>query len=226
MKPNHRDPTRPGLPARLRWWILHPKAFLFRLVSELYKRRHPGEPWISEKAVRFCEARLNTGMRGLEWGSGRSTAWFARRLGTLLSVEHAVGWYEQVSVRLKEGNVGNVDYRLVPLDHAAQEPAHRDCESLPLYVRVVEEFEEGSLDFVVVDGHYRQACVQAVLPKLKAGGLLLVDNTNWMRISDWGVPAHWQIVHRSMGFESETTIWQRPEPLLHLLPKPVLQDRR
>jgi len=201
--------TRPVLWDRLRFWASHPWAFVSRLEGEFYKLRHPDEPWISDRAVRFCETSLTTKMSGLEWGSGRSTAWFGRRLKRLVSVEHAAAWHQRINEKIKAAGLDHVDYRLIPLDHPVEAPTHREYAELPRYVKVIEEFPDASLDFVVVDGHYRQACIRAALPKLKPGGLLLVDNTNWMPLSEWGVPANWKQVHRSMGFEGETTLWRK-----------------
>lgn len=195
---------------RLWYWLTHPGAFLGRLQAEVYKRRHPEEPWISHHAVKFCQQALRSNMRGLEWGSGRSTAWYAKRLGSLCSVEHNQDWHRIVTVKLREQGAANVDYRFVPLEHSEREPALAWYPQAPRYVSVADDFADESLDFVVVDGHYRQACVRAALGKLRSGGLLLVDNSNWMKLSDWGVPGHWPVAHRSFGYEGETTIWRKP----------------
>jgi hypothetical protein len=45
---------------------------------------------------------------------------------------------------------------------------------------------------------------------LKHGGLLLVDDTNWLPMEEWGVPATWPIVHQSMKINTVTSIWRRP----------------
>ena len=46
-------------------------------------------------------------------------------------------------------------------------------------MRAVDEFGARSLDFALVDGMYRSACTLAVVPRLKPGGLIIVDNVNW-----------------------------------------------
>ena len=45
-------------------------------------------------------------------------------------------------------------------------------DPLLAYVAVVANCPDESLDFVVVDSHYRSACIAAVVPKIKPGGLL------------------------------------------------------
>jgi hypothetical protein len=125
-------------------------------------------------------------------------------------VEHDRVWYEQVRQQLHQSGIDNVDYRLVPLDHPPQEPTRPIYDPPPRYVALASEFPNGHFDFVEVDGHYRQACVIAALDKLKPGGLLLVDDTSWLPLADWGIPPAWNIVHQSVKVNTVTSIWQRP----------------
>jgi len=187
-----------------------PVYLLRRVAYKFYELRRPDEPWLSQDAIRCCAALLNQEMVGLEWGSGRSTAWFARRLKHLHSIEHEKGWHEKIRERLKEFGVSNVSYRYIPLDHDPNLPTVPRYEVPPAYVSVINEFAEEYFDMVIVDGHYRQACILAALPKLKAGGYLLVDNTNWLPLSEWNIPPDWKLVHRSSNVMTETSIWQKP----------------
>jgi len=174
-----------------------------RIAYRFYEVTHPNEPWIAQGAVRFLEANLSRDWIGLEWGSGRSSAWYAERLGSIVSIEHNRGWYEKVSMNLPP----NAECRYVPLNHPESEPTRPDYVQLPDYIKVVNEFDR--LHFVVVDGHYRQACVKAAVPKIAHGGLLLIDNTNWLPLSEWGVPSAWPIVHQSENVMTQTTIWRK-----------------
>ncbi len=194
----------------MKWWLLHPLALLRRIRGEFFYRFHPDLPWISPAAIEFCERHLHTQMNALEWGSGRSTLWFARKVRELTSVEHVDTWFEQVSEKLRLANAANVQFLRIELDHPESAPTTRDYAQLPRYVAAINRFTADSLDFVVVDGHYRLACVQAAQEKIRPGGYLLVDNTDWMPLAGWGVPTDWKIVHRSLGYQSETTIWQKP----------------
>ena len=71
------------------------------------------------------------------------------------------------------------------------------------------EFADESLDFVVVDGHYPQACVRAAIDKLKPNGLLLIDGWNRFARAGWGVPDDFSLVHLSANAVTETAIWRR-----------------
>jgi hypothetical protein len=182
-----------------------------RTAYKLYEWQHPDDPWLAQGAIEFLDAELPRDGAGLEWGSGRSTSWFARRLNHLTSVEQDEGWYRKVQRDNPEA-----DLRHIPVEHV-HGMAPNFPDPLPLYVAVAREFDDLSLDFVLVDGHYRLACIRTVLPKLKPGSILVVDNTDRLpELSLWGVPTGWPVVHQSRNVMTETTIWQvapRPVPV-------------
>jgi hypothetical protein len=141
---------------------------------------HPAAPWLTAEATSMLERWLRPDHVGMEWGSGRSTLWFAERVGHLLSVEHDRGWHEAVSLELVERTITNVDYRLCPCEPERVETAEWIAAMFASdYVRAVDSYRANSLDFALVDGMYRSACALAVLPKLRSGAWLVVDNVNW-----------------------------------------------
>ncbi len=198
---------------RLRLYGRDPAKLVHRLRYWVWERRHPDLPWLTPGAVAFLQANLRPDMAGIEWGSGRSTRWYAARLRHLLSVEHHAGWYARVKAELEQSGARNVDYRSIPLSHPEREGTVPHYEPLPPYVSVVREFPEASLGLAVVDGHYRQACVREALSRLAPGGLLLVDDSNMLpSLAEWGVPADWPIAsHTSNGLKT-TTLWRKPGP--------------
>ena len=194
----------------LRYWLRHPLRLPRRLWYFAYEQTHPEEPFLAPAALRFLDAALPRDGVGLEWGSGRSTRWFARRLGRLVTVEHDPGWFAGVSRQLEQSALRHVDYRLIALEHPIDEPTRPVYDPVPRYVSFVDEFPDDHFDFIEVDGHYRQACVAQGRQKLKPGGLLLVDDTNWLPIEAWGVPPAWHLVHQSVKINTTTSIWRRP----------------
>jgi hypothetical protein len=196
---------RPQRPTGIRSPLVRPLTWYpRRLAYKAYELTHPHEPWLAQGAVRFLDRELPRDGIGLEWGSGRSTAWLGQRLARLTSVEFDESWYQRVRERVN----GNVDLRYVPLEHDRREPTVPVYDPPPRYVAVVEGL--GPLDFALVDGHYRQACILAVLPALRPGALLAVDNTNWLPEAEWGVPSDWPLVHRSANVMTETSVWRKP----------------
>ena len=117
-------------------------------------------------------------------------------------------WFDKVRSHVVD--VPSVELRHIPPEHPLDEPTRPRYEPTPRYVAVAEEFPDDSLDFVLVDGHYRQACILNTLAKLRPGGLLVVDNTDWLPEPDWAVPEGWRVAHRSVNVVTETTIWRKP----------------
>jgi hypothetical protein len=193
-------------------FLRRPVYSMGKLKDRWYECAYPDFPLLTPKANSYLAKRLSNGAVGLEWGSGRSTLWFARNCRKLISIEHAPDWFRFVLARLQASSLRNVELRLVPLDHAESTPTAPSYEQLPRYVAQIHEFPDESLDFVLVDGHYRQACILAALPKLKLGGLLIVDDTQWMPLREWGVPADWRIELRGRSAIKETTIWISGSP--------------
>jgi predicted O-methyltransferase YrrM len=150
-----------------------PRYIVNRTRQMLYERAHPDDPWLAPAAIDLLRSLLRPTDRGLEFGSGRSTIWFAERVGALTSVEHDERWHASVSAMLKAKGFDNVDYILAPGD----QPMERGGESA--YARTALAFPDDSLDFALIDGHYRDYSAKFTLPKIKPGGMLIIDNVNW-----------------------------------------------
>lgn len=159
-----------------------PRYVYHRTRQALYERGHPGDPWLTPEAIRLLSTLLRPGDRGVELGSGRSTVWLAGRVAHLTSVEHDAQWHADVSGRLRDAGLANVDYVLAPWD--PDEPGER-CE----YVGTLRRLAPSSLDFALVDGAHRDHATRLAMPRLKPGGLLIIDNVNWYLPSDSRAPA-------------------------------------
>jgi hypothetical protein len=155
-----------------------PRYIYKRIGLLLYEKRHPDYPWLTEKAIRLLDNLLRLSDVGLEWGSGRSTLWFARRVGHLTSVEHDPAWYKSINTRIKEAGVANVTYLLREAKEEDEQYQKEVSKNNP-YVNVVNRFPKNSLDFVLVDGIFRRECAYQVQKKIRPGGILVVDNANW-----------------------------------------------
>ncbi len=136
-------------------------AFVSALGKRLFKYR-PRVPMISYRARREIGTLLGPDTRMIEFGSGNSTPWFAARVGYLFSIEDVPDWYEHVQRALQGLGTMNVCHELRTAENYA------DLSSI----------EDWSLDFALVDGSDREGCIRAVLPKLKRGGWLYLDNTD------------------------------------------------
>jgi predicted O-methyltransferase YrrM len=173
-----------------------PHYMLCRLREKFYRQTHPREPWLTPEAVRFLSSYLRPQDIGLEFGSGYSTIWFARHLAHLTSIEHNPAWFNRIQAELTKAGVRNVTYLNIPEDLIK--------EGVPEYVLAADRFAAQSLDFVLVDGRHRDLCVIAVLPILKSGGLLVVDNADVYLPSESITPNA-----RRLSQEAATPLWTK-----------------
>ncbi|HWQ10611.1 MAG TPA: hypothetical protein VN436_15930, partial [Holophaga sp.] len=89
-------PGRQGLGERLRRAV---RAVLY-LPTAARMAADPCYPWLNAGAVRFLDRHLAPDMAGFEWGGGRSTAFVARRVARLVSVEHKAKWRRRTAALL------------------------------------------------------------------------------------------------------------------------------
>ena len=150
---------------------LRPRCLYALARRQVWRRTHPSVPWLTRQAVEILDSRLKPGDVGLEWGSGRSTVWFAQRVTHLKSIEHNDYWYNRVQKLLINKSIENVELLFAPLE--AKDGAE------PPYISVAAESAEGgkaSLDFILVDGRLRDQCTQVALQLLKPSGILIIDD--------------------------------------------------
>ncbi len=150
-------------------------AYLLRRLNQMwFQRRFPDAPWLTQSAVLLLSSYLKRSDIGFEWGSGRSTIWFARRVRHLTSIEHNAEWFERVRRRLtKLALADRVNYLKIPCDLGEMdEPVEHS------YVEPARQLADESLDFALVDGSIRSLCTHVILPKIKPGGLVILDNAN------------------------------------------------
>ena len=99
-------------------------------------------PWFTYPAIEYLNQLDLSHMRVLEFGSGFSTLYWAKRTKHVTSVEDSKSWYE----RMKKEMPANANY--IPA------PTHDDI------VRAATEVE-GPFDLIVNDGLYRYDCAVA-----------------------------------------------------------------
>ena len=157
------------------WWT--PRYTLDKLALWRWEKRHPSDPWLTANAVEVLTSLLSPQDEGIEWGSGRSTIWFAGRVAKLTSIETDPFWYSRIEGQLRESDLTNVNYIF-------REAVIASKSHLAAYVGLADSFLSDSLDFALVDGLFRSACATRVLEKLRAGGLLIIDDVHRFLPSD------------------------------------------
>lgn len=165
-----------NLMARVKHW--RPSYLCNRLRSACYDWFNPGQPWLTKYANQILSSILKNTDKGLEFGSGRSTVWFAKRSAALVSIEHNPEWFASVKNDLVNQRISNVTQYLF----------NEDENIIPSgssrYVHILDGFEPATFDFVLVDGIFRSSCAISSIRVLRPGGLLILDNCNWYLPSD------------------------------------------
>ena len=141
--------------------IYAPAALTSALLRVAFGRR-PAQPLISYRAAKHLDRLLRKDWRGVEFGSGYSTPWLANRLGFLLSIEDNSDWHRRVAGLLAGITPDAVRHELRTAE------AYAD----------LAEFPDGFFDFALVDGSRRADCIAAVVPKVRPGGWLYLDNSD------------------------------------------------
>ena len=125
-------------------------------------------PWLTYPAIEFLQQLDLSEKTVFEYGSGNSTLFWGARAARIVSVEDEESWS------------GNLRARVSPnctLLHEAD---------LRRYVNAIRRYPEG-FDIIVVDGpargHTRLRCARAAVEHLKPGGMIILDNSDWLPLS-------------------------------------------
>ena len=147
-----------------------------------------GVPWVPFAARRWLASHLSETMRAFEWGSGGSTLFLARRVREIVSIEHDAEWHRVITARLRSEGMTNCECRLIeprPVGSAGSQfrSGQRGCTDLDFeeYVRAIEAYPDGHFDFIMIDGRARLACLSLAWSKVRIGGHILLDNSNYER---------------------------------------------
>src|SRR5680860_329254 len=135
-------------------------------------------PWwniaATEAVEEFLRARPSATV--FEYGSGASSLWLARRAKSVITVEHDADWAAKVGAKL--GGHANARLISVPGLPGGQAPGHSQATDHP-YVRAIAS--QGLFNLIVIDGRQRTRCLEAALPHLKPGGIILFDDSGRKR---------------------------------------------
>jgi len=170
----------------VRYRILRP---LLKLNYKMFRRGRTDSPWLAQGATIFLDQYLTKEMRVLEYGSGYSTIYFANRVDSVVSFEHYKEWYDRISKEFAALKLTNIDYQFVPPNDPATfseerfRTAHPELKGFELSRRFSDYFEginsypDESFDLILIDGRARVETFFNAFPKLKKGGLAILDNS-------------------------------------------------
>jgi Methyltransferase domain len=117
-------------------------------------------PWYTYPALEFIRQLDFRDCSVFEYGSGNSTLFWSRLARRVISVEHDREWFQ----RMRSTAPPNCEMLL-------EEDAER-------YVNAARTTGE-AFDVIIIDGQSRLRCVPAAVESLRAGGVIILDNSDW-----------------------------------------------
>jgi hypothetical protein len=122
-------------------------------------------PWYTYPALEYLNQLDFTDKKVFEYGCGHSTLFWAGRAANVVSVEHNREWYELVKSRLPDS---------CTLVHEPDSDA---------YAATIQKFSE-PFDVIVIDGlvtgRTRLKCARTAVSRLRDGGMIILDNSDWL----------------------------------------------
>ena len=165
------------------------RRYLILWLKLFFKRSNPVKeqiPYLPFRAQEWLNRFLKSDMRVFEYGSGGSTIFIAKRVKSIVSIEHDKKWYQIVNAVLNKNAINNCEYFLI-------EPDYKDLKSIPSYkifsqllfkpfkqyIAQIDRYPDASFDLVSIDGKARNFCVRRAIRKVRKGGILLLDDSNY-----------------------------------------------
>jgi len=123
-------------------------------------------PWITYAAIFQLEQYEFSEARVFEWGSGYSTLYWSKKCQNITSVEHDPDWFKFLQ---EEGyDETKVFPNLVPLEHYAEFILQTNT----------------NYNLIVIDGYIHESmryrCAEKAIERLSAGGMIVLDNSDWL----------------------------------------------
>jgi hypothetical protein len=139
-----------------------PRAAATAAMLKIFEWR-PERPWLGFSAIRCIDYLLQPHWRLLEFGSGNSTVWFARRVSRIVSIETNAEWHRRVKALLvHRGLSERVETHLVPAS-----------------LEGVSATLSRDFDFALVDGETsRHVAAALAVAAVKPGGYVYLDNSD------------------------------------------------
>lgn len=165
-------------------------------------------PWWGKTTVELVRKKLTKNIRVFEWGSGNSTLFWSQYVGSVVSVEHDLKWYE----RMKEIVPNNVKLKYCKLEYGGEY-----CK------KILDEKEK--FDIILIDGRDRVNCALNSIEHLNERGIIIWDDTQREAYQDGYefIKKHGfkqlelrGIIYGVPSFEGSTSIFYREDNIFDL----------
>lgn len=121
-------------------------------------------PWYTYPAIEYLSHIDFSSLKVLEYGSGNSTLWWAKKCEELVSIEGNSKWYEKIK------GVAQISNKVTYLLETSEDAYIRQDYLLVANV-------------IVIDGFYRSKCadwlIKSIHDKSHNVAMLIIDNADW-----------------------------------------------
>jgi hypothetical protein len=199
-----------------------------------------GIPWINYPSLDFLTEYLRGKSTAFEWGMGGSTLFLRRQVPTVVSIEHDEKWFSEAETTIAAADLDRFKLRnlrpryrsrcllLPPKDIGRTDAAYSSGlkaftkKSFRTYAQSIRPWPDKFFDLVLVDGRARTACCKEGAAKVKPGGILMLDNSDYARYQSdlvdlervellgWHKTEFLGPGPCSSVIGWRTTVWQRP----------------
>jgi len=132
-----------------------------------------GEPWIVPSSLDHLKTIIQPKWKVFEWGAGGSTIFFAKHCRFVVSIEHNIEWIDRVYKMINRLNAPR--HKIVLQWWPGAEDAFDS------YAKAIMPYHD--LDLIYIDGEAssRGHCLNLALSRVRPGGYLLLDNSDWLK---------------------------------------------
>ena len=141
------------------FWILSKKYGQYGSIRQKKSLNAKNEvlPWYTYPAIEYLASLDFTESMVLEFGAGSSSVWWAGRSKSVLAVEHNKEWAETLQEKIDNLHI-----------------VFASTQSEYLNAGAGNRF-----DVVIIDGMWRQECVNLTRTLLNENGIVILDNADW-----------------------------------------------
>lgn len=119
-------------------------------------------PWYTYPAIEYLNNIDFSQKVVFEYGSGNSSAYWARKAKAVFSVEDNRSWYDKIKNNLAK----NQHIYL--------------CESESDYLEAIDRVSE-KIDVIIIDGVHREKCAKLVKDHISELSIVILDNSDWYK---------------------------------------------
>lgn len=157
----------------------------------------------NKEEEQFLFSLLKPEMEVLEWGSGSSTRAIAKRVSTIVSIEHDRKWFDKV---LAQNLPNNVQYHFVPRNREERRGHDGTYEDYYDYIKFPTMLAK-RYDIIFVDGRARVECARQAIDLLKGEGSILIHDI-FNPDAKCDRSEYWEVLNFLHPIAGEYALWQ------------------